>query len=153
MSIKVIYDYHEGQLVPMKYLIYFGAGGIDWDKYKTVYIPVEAPFQLQQPDDFPSDIVSFSISFDELLRHPEKSNCFGINLSLVRHRIEKKGGDVWSIEQFVLLVSDIEEVMQMTLLSERIRQVYREKYAKVVRPMHDTVQRKGNKLFAHSYTD
>jgi hypothetical protein len=131
-KITVLYEYHEGEFVPMKYLIYFGAGGIDWGKHKTVYIPVEAPFQLQQLDDFPSDIVSFSISFDELLRHPEKPNSFGIDLALIRRRVEKKGGDVWSIEQFVLLVSDIEEVMQMTLLSERIRQVYREKYAKVV---------------------
>ncbi|MED1794993.1 hypothetical protein [Brevibacillus nitrificans] len=37
------------------------------------------------------------------------------------------GGDIWAIEQFILLVSDIDEAMQMTLLSERIRQKYKEK--------------------------
>ena len=127
--ITVLYDFIDDQLVPMKYIFYFGTGCIDWDKHSTLYIPVEAPFRLEEPDDFPSDVVSLSISYDELLRHHEKPNSFGINLPLVKSRVEKKGGDILSVEQFILLVSDIEESMQMTLLSERVRQVYRDKYS------------------------
>lgn len=128
--ITVLYDYIDDQLVPQKYVVYFGAGGIDWDMHKSLYIPVEAPFQIQSGEDLASDLMSMTISYDELLRHPEKPNSFGINLSLVKHRVEKKGGDIWGIEQFILLISDIEDIMQMTLLSERIRQVYREKHAR-----------------------
>ncbi|MGO0058595.1 hypothetical protein ACTID9_00770 [Brevibacillus fluminis] len=128
--ISVLYDFIDDQFVPMKYVVYLGAGFINWDKNNSMYIPVEAHFRLQEPDDFTSDVVSMSISYDELLRHHEKPNSFGINLALVKKRVEKAGGDVWSIEQFILLISDIEEVMQAPLLSERIRQVYKEKHAK-----------------------
>lgn len=126
-KITVLYDFIDDQFVPIKYLFYFGAGCIDWDKHSTLYIPVEAPLRLEDPDDFPSEVVSMSISYDELLRHPEKPNSFGINLPLVKRRVEELGGDIWAIEQFILLVSDIDEAMQMTLLSERIRQKYKEK--------------------------
>ncbi|KKX52539.1 hypothetical protein [Brevibacillus borstelensis] len=126
--ISVLYDFIDDQFVPMKYIIYFGAGFIDWNKNSSIYILIEAPFYLQQLDDFSSDVVSMSISYDELLRHHNKPNSFGINLNLVKHRVEKMGGDIWGIEQFILLVSDIEEAMQMTLLSERIRQKYKEKH-------------------------
>lgn len=129
-KITVLYDFIDDQFVPMKYLFYFGAGCIDWDKHSTLYIPIEAPFHLEQPDEFPSEVVSLSISYDEILRHQDKPNSFGINLKLVKERIEKKGGDIWGVEQFILLISDIEEVMQMALLSDRIKQVYRDKYSK-----------------------
>lgn len=127
--ITVHFDFIDDQFVPMKYIIYFGAGFINWNDNNSMYIPVEAPFHLQAPDDFPSDVVSMSISYDELLRHHDKPNSFGINLALLKHRVEKAGGDLWGIEQFILLVSDIEEAMQATLLSERIRQKYREKHS------------------------
>lgn len=127
--ITVLYDFIDDQFVPMKYIIFFGAGFIDWNKNHNLYIPVEAPLHLQEPDDFPSNVVSMSISYDELLRHHEKPNAFGINLALVKQRVEKAGGDIWGVEQFVLLISDIEETMQMNLLSERIRQKYKEKHA------------------------
>ncbi|WP_232695510.1 hypothetical protein [Brevibacillus daliensis] len=117
--ISVIYEKIDGNIVPQKYVIYFGAERINWEEHKRMYFSIEAPFQLHDEEDFYSETVSMSISYDELLRHPEKLNSFGINLELVHKRIKGYGYPPEEIEQFILLIADLEEIMQMTYVKER----------------------------------
>lgn len=122
-KIKVYYDYDiEGKLVPLWYVVRFGAGKLDWTK-NMIYIPVEAPFELMEAEEFSSTDLGISVYMDDLTVNPDKPGTFGIRLAPVKQRIEELGFDVYDIELFVLQVADIEEVLQMTIIRDRIAQM------------------------------
>jgi hypothetical protein len=111
----VLYEYDiEGIKAPKWYILHIGSYTLDWGK-EAIYIPIEAPFQLQEAEDFSNQTMSFTITMGELIRNPEKPHHFGINLSAVQDEAEKRLVNVDDIEQFIFIVGDIEEIMQMTI--------------------------------------
>jgi hypothetical protein len=113
-KIKVFYDYHEGEQVPIWYVIRFNASELDYNK--TLYIPIEAPFEATSLDGFDESIMAVSIFISDLTLNPNKINRFGIHLPAIHQRLELSGVDTLDIEQFVLQVSDIEEILQMKVI-------------------------------------
>lgn len=117
-----------GELEPVRLNIYFGRGGIRWDK-PYFYQQLEIPFERRTPADwYDEDVCSVSINQNELVRNEDKPDHFGIYLPAVIERIEQQlaearkefGGrheqfDFENIEQFIIQISDIEDVMQMQL--------------------------------------
>jgi hypothetical protein len=116
----VYYEYDiEGNKAPKWYLLHFGSYSLDWSK-NTLYIPIEAPFQMQEAEDFSNQTMSLTVSMGELIRNPDKPHHFGINLSAVKKDAENRGVDVEEVEQFIFLIGDIEEIMQVEIFADRI---------------------------------
>jgi hypothetical protein len=113
-KISVYYDYFEDQLCPIWMIIYFGQGHINWNS-DTVYFPIDSPFERHMAEDFSAEVMSLSVSQNELLLHPNKPGYFGINKALLLKQIKKeyKEADPFEVEQFIIQISDLEEILQM----------------------------------------
>ncbi|MGG1554567.1 hypothetical protein [Paenibacillus ferrarius] len=119
-KISVYYSEHSEDFhpVPDKLNIFFGLGRISWYK-QYLYIPLEAPFYPKTAEDYLDDSMGVSIHYEDLTRHPERPNHFGIDIHSVVRRLEKLkyqegvNFEYNDIEQFIIQVADIEEIMQM----------------------------------------
>lgn len=116
MGLTVYYDIQEGIHVPIWMIARFGRGKIKW--YKTyAYIPVTAPFKRKLAEEFNELTLSVSVQLDDLTIPPHRPGEFGINLQRILNRIRKNKDtcdmDLDDIEQFVIQMSDIEEVLQL----------------------------------------
>ncbi|MED4749903.1 hypothetical protein [Brevibacillus choshinensis] len=117
MKIKVFYDYIEGALAPIWYVIRFTKGELDWNK-DMAYVPVASPFDRMSPDEFPSDSMGVTVTLGDLTLSEDKPGKFGISLDSLRKRATEIGKDYWEAEFLVLQVSDLEELLHMNLFRE-----------------------------------
>jgi hypothetical protein len=116
----VFYEYDiEGNKLPKWYLLHFGSYSLDWSQ-NSFYIPIEAPFQIQEAEDFNNQTMSVTVSMGDLIRNPDKHHHFGIDLSSVKKDAEKRGVNIEEIEQFIFLVGDIEEILQVEIFADSI---------------------------------
>lgn len=114
MKIRVFYDYHEGNLVPFKYMISFRKGELPWDREK-VFVPVSAPFERLGIEDFLPDSLAITITLGDLILSADKPGKFGIHLPPLRRRAIESGVDYWDCENLVIQVADLEELLQMNV--------------------------------------
>lgn len=112
MKIKVFYDYFDGALAPIWYVILFKKGELDWNK-DMAYVPVTAPFDRLSPEEFPAEGMGITVTLGDLTLNEERPGKFGINLDPLRRRSTENGKDFWESEFLVLQVSDLEELLQM----------------------------------------
>lgn len=112
MKIAVYYDYFEGILSPLWYVINFRKGELNWNR-DTAYVPVEAPFERQGAEDFISEKMGITVTMGDLTLNEEKIGKFGILLDPLRKRVQENMKDYWDAEYLVLQVSDLEEILQM----------------------------------------
>ncbi|MGG1638259.1 hypothetical protein [Paenibacillus sp. NRS-1760] len=122
-KLSVYFDYLEAELVPIWMIIKFKHGGIDWNQ-ECLYIPVHLPFHRYLAEDFDDQIVSLSIAQTELVVSAERPQHFGINLPTVKRTISKLRGEKYAphfimddIQQLVIQICDIEEVLQLNVIS------------------------------------
>lgn len=111
MKHTVVYDYHEGQEVPIWFVINVENEDIDWDT--TFLFNVDAPFQKRDINDFDELSMSLAIYLEDLTIPSNSNKPLGINLPVVKLRVEAIETDVQDIKQFVLQVSDIEDMLQL----------------------------------------
>jgi len=112
MKLAVYYDYFDGLLSPIWFVINFRKGELDWYNDRA-YIPVNAPFERQDAQDFFSEKMGITVSLGELILHKEKPGKFGILLDPLRRRALETLTDYWEAEYLVIQISDLEEVLQM----------------------------------------
>jgi len=112
MKIAVFYDYFEGELAPLWYVINFRKGELDWNK-DIAYIPIAAPFQRQGAEDFSSDSMGITVTLADLTVSEDKPGKFGIRLDPLRRRATENILDYWDAEFLMLQVADLEEILQM----------------------------------------
>jgi hypothetical protein len=117
VKITVYYDYIEGKLAPVWHVISFRKGDFDWTK-ETVYVPINAPFQRQQFEDFHPDAFGISVTLSDLTLRSDKPQKFGIYLPPIRRRAVERGYDYWNAEYLIIQVADIEELLQMNVFSK-----------------------------------
>lgn len=118
MKPTVFFDYHEGQQVPI-WLVIDLEERINWDE-DYFYIPIQAPFQLKDRGDFDPDILSVSVTMGDLTRNIDHINTVGIYLPRMKQAIHEFGGDVEEIQQFIILVADVEEVLQFNAFRDQL---------------------------------
>lgn len=118
MKISVYYDYWENRLAPLWYVITFRELELDWDKERA-YIPITAPFQRKDSEDFDPDLLGLTVTLGDLIVHSEKPGKFGINLKALKERANMHGVDYQEIRQFVIQVGDLEDVLQMRMISDK----------------------------------
>lgn len=115
-KITVYYDFIIEKIAPLWYVINFGSTGIDWSKI-YVYIPIEAPFQLQKAEDFDDAILSASVTIGDITVNSQKPGYFGIHLPSVMKRVEsvckQTGLEIIDIKQFIIQICDLEDILQM----------------------------------------
>jgi hypothetical protein len=110
---KVFYDYYDGKKVPYMMVVNVKDNGIDW--YENIFtIQVQAPFELFAAEEFDHEAMNISVSIDELTLR-SKENQIGINLELIKRRLDEHEVDYYDISNFVIRIEDIEEVLQYTL--------------------------------------
>jgi hypothetical protein len=119
MKISVYYDYYDDALRPHWMTIWFGRDKFQWDK-KHLYIPIDAPFKRMMAEDFFEDQLSIGINVEDLVVNQKRPNSFGISIDSIKSRLSNlrskpttpyfKMGD---IEQFVIQMSDIEDVLSL----------------------------------------
>lgn len=114
MKIRVFYDYYDGVLVPLKYLINIRKGELPWDREK-VFVPVSAPFERLGVEDFLPDVVALTVTQGDLILSADKPGKFGIFLPPLRQRAVDGGVDYWDVENLVIQVADLEELLQMSV--------------------------------------
>lgn len=114
-KISVYYDYYEGEFLPKWKVINLKDNNIDWSK-NFVYIPVEAPFQKKSIEDFQSDEMSVTVEMKDLTLNVYQPNAYGINLPNIAARLKEHNIDPDEVKNFILLVGDIEEVMQVNIV-------------------------------------
>ncbi|MGO4181851.1 hypothetical protein AB4Z17_11765 [Paenibacillus sp. TAF43_2] len=122
-KLSVYFDYIEAELVPIWMILKFKQGGIDWSQ-DYIYVPVNLPFHRFMSEDFDDHIISLSITSTELVVSPERPTYVGIHLPTVKERINKLRGEKLApqflmddIVQLLILVSDLEEILNMNYLS------------------------------------
>ncbi len=114
MKIRVFYDYHEGELVPQKYMITFRKGELPWDREK-VFVPVTAPFERLNIEDFFTDSLALTVTQGDLILSADKPGKFGILLPPLKRRAVEGGVDYWDAENLIIQVADLEELLQMSV--------------------------------------
>jgi hypothetical protein len=117
-KIKVYFDYFDGKLAPIWMVIRINRGEINWGK-NTMYVPVQCPFDRQNPEDFDSSALGISVHDTELTVNALKPGYFGIHLPRLKKRAEEEFGyNMDDIEQLIIQVADLEEILQMSVFRE-----------------------------------
>ncbi|MBM7585795.1 hypothetical protein JOC86_002337 [Bacillus pakistanensis] len=104
---RLYYEDVDGKVIPYWYVLTFRPGEIDWDKDFYFYTPI-APFEFFERDEFDDEVVSASIYAADFIR---KGHQLGINLKLVKKRIDQYGVDPYVVRQLIVQIPDIEEVL------------------------------------------
>lgn len=105
-------------LVPMKLIVRFSRGELLWDK-AAVYLPLDATFGRQFPEDFREDVLSIPIVLEDIIRSFVRPRHVGISLTHVMMRMEKlKARELLTfhyddIEQFIIQIDHVEQVLRM----------------------------------------
>ena len=110
MNIKTYYNYYEGELVPLWYVISFKKGDIDWGR-TTLYVPIDTQTKPQEIEDYLPDQLGLSVTLGDLTLNASKPGKYGINLSSLRQRAIDNDVDYWDVEQLIIPVSCIVELM------------------------------------------
>jgi hypothetical protein len=111
---KVMFEYYEGQKVPMWYVIDLKNSDIVWGDL-TLYVPVNAPFEEFDPNDFHYDTINVSVFSHELLTNITKPNQFGLNVQSMVERVEILERDISEVDFFVIPMNDLEELLQYSV--------------------------------------
>jgi hypothetical protein len=120
-KLSVCYEeqFETGGLAPNWMVVHYGRSKMNWDA-NQFYIPLEAPFKQKKREDFGDDEMSFSVTIEDLMIDITRPNGFIVNMkSILRriHALKAAGNDFnhFEIDQFIIQMSDIEEIMQMDI--------------------------------------
>lgn len=126
-NITVDYEEYEDALVPVRMILTYPYGSIEWDKAQ--YIPLTAPFHCQRADAWHEEAIGVTITQGDMVLDPGRPTELGIYFPRVLERIEKSitadlirmkrqrsdhhQFDYDCVTQLIIYVADIEEIMQM----------------------------------------
>jgi hypothetical protein len=94
----------------------FRPNELDFSK-STLYIPINAPFQQLQSEEILELEAGITVLLEDLIVNPARPGSFGISLSRIKQRHSHLLGDLPSIQQLWIRMTDIEEVLQMEIRS------------------------------------
>ncbi|UOE54948.1 hypothetical protein [Cytobacillus oceanisediminis] len=106
----VYYDVIDEKTYPYWYGIKFDEGDVDWKK-ETYYFEVSAPFERIRTADLDNSLISVSVDSADIVKNLEHPTKLGISLKRIRKRVLEYDADVRDINQFIILVADIEEIL------------------------------------------
>lgn len=111
MILTLYHDYQEEHSYPT-WLVAL----IDKDAWgeETVYFSVLHGFEHKDMDEFPEDVLTFSVCQEDLVLPKEKFGEVGINLSQVKKRISEQMPAESEVTQLLIRVIDIEEVLTLS---------------------------------------
>ncbi|TYS50120.1 hypothetical protein [Bacillus infantis] len=107
---SVFYEEFEANTYPYWYGIAFDESDVDWEK-EIFYFDVNAPFERLQKEDLEDSFMSISVGSAEIVKSQHHRNRLGIVLKKLKKRAEDYDADFRKIRQFIILVSDIEEIL------------------------------------------
>ncbi|MCV9886276.1 hypothetical protein [Metabacillus halosaccharovorans] len=110
---KVFYDHFDGIEVPIWLVLNIRENKIDWTNCNYSF-QVQAPFDLHPSEYFDQFALNVSITMDELTLN-SKEHHIGINLDLVKSRIIEHDVNFNDVSNFVIQMSDLEEVLSYTI--------------------------------------
>ena len=109
MKVRLFHDYEpDGSIKPIWLGIDF-EGGVPWTQ-KSIKVDV-SNYELQDIYDFEDHIIGCSIELGELMASYLGDTYLGFNLEAIQERLMVQGMDPMKIERFIMLVSDVTEVL------------------------------------------
>lgn len=110
---KVYYDYFEGVEVPIWLVLDIRENKVEWND--SIYtFQVQSPFELHPREYFDQHALNLSITLDELTLN-SKENHIGINLKLVKSRLDEHDINYSDVSNFVIQMTDIEDVLSFKI--------------------------------------
>lgn len=125
MKASVYYDYFEGRLAPLWYVLSFQKGAVDWNE-TTLFLPIDSPFQRQELDDFHAHSLGLTVTLGEMILSTEKPGTFGIYLPRLKRRAMEAGYGLHDVELLIMQVADLEELFEMRLFALKRRHIRRQ---------------------------
>ncbi|GIP25037.1 hypothetical protein J23TS9_01670 [Paenibacillus sp. J23TS9] len=120
-NLSVIYDYNYDGVYPTWMVIKPESGYINWSA-ETLYVHIEAPFQRLSRDEINDYALGLSIVQTDLVMSVKHPDHFGIYMPRVKKRLNQIRGEQYTpsfrladIEHFIVQMSDIEIVMNMSI--------------------------------------
>lgn len=110
---KVFYDYFDGVKVPIWLVLDIRENKVEWND--SIYtFQVQAPFDLHPSEYFDQYALNVSITMDELTLN-SKDNHIGINLELVKTRLDEHNINYSNVSNFVIQMADLEDVLSFAI--------------------------------------
>lgn len=116
---KVYYSFKDNEMVPIWYVIEVTKGQINWGK-ESKLLPIDADFDIVPVSEFEEHENDANIVFDHLSLNPLFPNDFVINTKLVKQMLHFYDIDPYNVNRLVIDALSLEEVLQMSILDERI---------------------------------
>ncbi|MEK3882377.1 hypothetical protein [Paenibacillus sp. PL2-23] len=116
MNMSLYYDreFESGQLVPVWLLL----DHLSFDWSKPLFVPIQAPFERFEVDQFDPDTLALSVPDQVYIRNPYAPNEVGLNMPALRTHAETFMGihcDTSEIRILLLRIGDIEDVLQYNI--------------------------------------
>ncbi|MBU5213259.1 hypothetical protein [Heyndrickxia oleronia] len=109
---RVYHEYVNEKLVPYWYVLTFKPFEINWDK-PVHYYDVIKPFEFIERDEFDESVITFSLKISDFLVNRDYQNKLGMNIKMIKNRIEVNEIDPEVIHQFILPYPDVEEILHL----------------------------------------
>jgi hypothetical protein len=111
MQRKVYYDYIDGVQVPIWLVLTISAADINWEN-ESLFIPVEAPFEVFAAGDFTESEYTYSVRLSEIMLNPlHYPGHIGLDLKKIKTVCQMI--DCHEIKNFVISFWDMEEILQL----------------------------------------
>lgn len=110
MSLSVYYDEIDGKLHPQWLLL-----PVVTDKQYVTY-SIEAPFQRFYSEDFHESLKLITVTQAALVKDPFNPNCFSVHMPQIINDLDVTPiGNLDEADFFIVQMSDLEEVLQMSV--------------------------------------
>ncbi|MGI2294123.1 hypothetical protein [Paenibacillus sp. GXUN7292] len=110
MDTKVIYEEsgENNRLTPILMVL----DKLFWDWHHTLYIKIDAPFEVLTFEELDYDVLSVMVPDNVYVNHSIESNNIGLHLPSLYNYIKKHGWNVLDVRRLILRISDIEDTLQ-----------------------------------------
>ncbi|MDK7664356.1 ImmA/IrrE family metallo-endopeptidase [Cytobacillus oceanisediminis] len=116
----VYYTESEGKTVPVWYAIHLNRGDVKWsNKFKE--FPIDAEFDLLPYSEYREISSDAPIFYQDLFLNPLMPNDFCVNLKSVKEMLYQYDVDPYDVRRFVINVKDLEHLLQMKMIIEKIK--------------------------------
>lgn len=115
---RLYFEYVDNLLIPYVYVLTFKPGELKWDKPVHYYDAIP-PFNYVGIEELDDSLNNAVIYFSDFIFHENYSKRFGLNINVIKSRIQSHGVDPYVIHQLILPTDDISKLMSMIPSSER----------------------------------
>lgn len=116
---RLFFEYINGVLSPFWYVLTFQLCEINWDKHVFYYQPIK-PFEFVEREEYDESLPGVTIHLSDLVFNYDLPGQIGINLNLVRKRIERNGVEPEVVRQLILTAPELDDFINLLPTERKI---------------------------------